>query len=84
VPAREQELRGGHTRQRMTPRSAAASKRLGYQRSHSGRIASTLSRRLMGRSYAQVSAPIQPASRILASVRPSPTGNIASSMRESL
>src|SRR5687768_1177621 len=39
---------GGHTRGRMTPRSAAASKRLGYQRSHSGKIASTLSRRLIG------------------------------------
>jgi hypothetical protein len=32
---------GAQTRQRITPRSAAASKRLGYQRSHSGRIAST-------------------------------------------
>src|SRR3990172_378439 len=40
---------GGQTRARITPRSAAASNRLGYQRSHSGRIASTVSRRLIER-----------------------------------
>ena len=41
---------GSQTRARMTPRSTAASNRLGYQWAQSGKISSTRSRRVMGRS----------------------------------
>src|SRR5690606_17717647 len=42
---------GSHTSALISPKSLAASKRLGYQRSHAGRRLSTCSRRCIGRMY---------------------------------